>query len=116
MDQGNIVGRAANWEPPLGWRGATNPKRPRRRKQYKTRENRFADKRKGCSQWIHTSAYSADGVADGLVGGAADGPAEVDIAADGDLAEGNRRREREDGICLSSENGSHGVKSLGGNS
>jgi hypothetical protein len=89
LDQGNIVDRATNWELQLDWRDATNPKRRRRRERYKTSENRSAVKRKGSSQWIRTSAYSADGVADRLVGGAADRLAEFDIAADWDLAEGD---------------------------
>lgn len=125
MDQGSIVDRATNWELQLDWRDATNPKRRRRRERYKTSENRSVVKRKGSSQWIRTSAYSADGVADRLVGGAADGLAEVDIAADWDLADGDRLKialrvgeiagEREDGICLSGENEGHDVKILGEN-
>ena len=60
-----------------------------------------------------------------MVGGAADGLAEVDIAADWDLADGDRLKialrvgeiagEREDGICLSGENEGHDVKILGEN-
>ncbi len=73
----------------------------------------------GSSLWARTSAYSADGATDGL--------AEVDIATGGNLAgeeiawkspctpRGLPEREREDGVCFSSENGGNGVKLLGDN-
>jgi hypothetical protein len=43
-------------------------------------------RKKASSRWIHTSAYLDDGATDGLVDGAADKPAEVDITVSGNLA------------------------------